>query len=233
MAFTRITRTRLVDKVVESIYNQISSGALRPGDKLPGEVALSEQLGVARPTVREAIGQLIGLGLVERGEYGALVARVPDTAVAARLTPMLLANWETRQLYEARMVIESEIAALASARATRKDIEELSELNRRMLDHCGDDHDYWELDMAFHRLVAGICGNAILVSMHQIINDLFKKYEKSIITLEEIRRKTHDWHASLIESFKKRDAARARAVVRTSLQASEEALIALQKKEMP
>jgi len=231
MAFQKVTRTRLVDKVVESIYNQISNGSLRAGDKLPGEIALGEQLGVARPTVREAIGQLIGLGLIERGEYGVLVAQVPTTAVAAKLAPMLLANWETRQLYEARMAIEGEIAVLACARASRKDIEELTRLNRLMLEQCEDDRCYWELDMAFHQLVAKTCGNDILISMHDIINDLFKKYEKSIITLAEIKRKTHEWHAGLIEAFKKKDSARARNIMRTSLEASEDALIALQRKQ--
>jgi GntR family transcriptional regulator, transcriptional repressor for pyruvate dehydrogenase complex len=231
MAFLKVTRTRLVDKVVESIYNQISNGTLRAGDKLPGEVALGEQLGVARPTVREAIGQLIGLGLIVRGEYGVLVAQVPTSAVAAKLAPMLLANWETRQLYEARMAIESEIAVLACARAARKDIDELTRLNLLMLEQCDDDHSYWELDMAFHRLVAKMCGNDILISMHDIIDDLFRKYEKSIITLEEIKKRTHAWHAGLIEAFRKKDGAQARNIVKTSLQASEEALIALQMKE--
>jgi GntR family transcriptional repressor for pyruvate dehydrogenase complex len=224
----KVTRTRLVDRAVEAIYNQISSGELRAGEKLPGEIALSSQLGVGRPTVREALGQLIGLGLLERKSYGVTVAGGPSMAVAAKLAPMLLASWETRQLYEARMIIEGEIAVLACARATRKDIEDMSALNAQMNAKKDDPGSYWELDAAFHDLVSRTCGNEILRSMHASISDLFAKYEKSVGALEEIKSRTYAWHTEFIDALKKKDSARAKSVIQESLEASEAALTRLQ-----
>jgi GntR family transcriptional repressor for pyruvate dehydrogenase complex len=227
--FSKISKTRLVDKVVEDLYFKISDGTLLPGDKLPGEIALSESLGVGRPTIREAIGQLIGLGLLHRGRYGVFVAQAPSPTVKAKLAPMLLENWEIRKLYEARMVVEGEIAVLACLRATPRHLEKLRELNQLMLEQSDDANHYWELDDQFHQLVAQMSDNTILLTMHQSIRDLFRKYEMSVNTLESIRKQTYVWHTSLIEAFTRKDTEAVRRVVHQSLSASEDALTALQK----
>ncbi len=229
MKFLKISKTRLVDKVVEDLYNKISAGELLPGDKLPGEVALSESLGVGRPTVREAIGQLIGLGLLTRGKYGIFVAQASISTVKATLAPMLLETWEIRKLYEARMVIEAEIAVLACLRANPQHLEKLQELNDQMLEKSNDENSYWILDDQFHELVAEISDNTILVTMHQSIRDLFKKYEVSVNKLEYIRKQTYSWHSSLIEAFARKDTTAVRGIINKSLSESQDALTVLRK----
>jgi DNA-binding FadR family transcriptional regulator len=227
--FSKITKTRLVDKVVEDLYAKISTGELLPGEKLPGEVALSESLGVGRPTVREALGQLIGLGLLNRGRYGIHVAQAPSPTIKAKLAPMLLENWEIRKLYEARMVVEGEIAVLACLRSTPKHLEHLHDLNRQMLEQSNDENSYWKLDDQFHRLVAEMADNTILLTMHQSIRDLFRKYEVSVNKLEAIRAQTYEWHTALVEAFARKDTDTVRKIVHRSLTKSEDALTAMQR----
>jgi len=215
--------------VVEDLYNKISEGELKPGEKLPGEVALSESLGVGRPTIREAIGQLIGLGLVSRGSYGLYVANTSNSAVKARLAPLLLETWEIRELYEARVIIETEIAVLACLRVKAQQLKNLHDINEKMLEKSGDEDSYWILDDEFHELVAEISDNKILITMHQSIRDMFKKYEVSINKLESIRNQTYSWHASLIEAFSRKDTSAVRKVLYESLFESQKALTILRK----
>jgi GntR family transcriptional repressor for pyruvate dehydrogenase complex len=223
----KISKTRLVDKVVETLYQQISDGQILPGEKLPGELQLSESLGVGRPTVREAIGQLIGLGLLYRGKYGIHVADIPTQAVRSKLAPMLLENWEIRELYEARMIIEGEIAVLACIRATPKDIERLVELNELMHQQYDNEQHYWEIDQQFHQLLATIAGNQILRTVQNSITDLFRRYERSVNRLDHIRRQTYAWHNNLIDSCRKKDIEAVRKHIHQSLTESSNALASL------
>jgi GntR family transcriptional repressor for pyruvate dehydrogenase complex len=225
MNLPKITRTRLVDKVVEEIYKKISEGELKAGDKFPGEIELSMQMGVARTTIREAMNQLIGLGLISRGEYGMYVAKEASPSVQARLTPLLLESWEIRKLYEARMIIESEMAVLAAMRAGEKHIKALKDLNRRMMDECSNETSYWENDVAFHDLVAKIADNEILYHVRSTICDLFNKYEKIIVELDVIKSSTYQWHADLIDAIERGDKNGAKKAIYSALEASEKALL--------
>lgn len=215
--------------VVEDLYNKISEGEFLPGEKLPGEVALSESLGVGRPTIREAIGQLIGLGLVDRGHYGLFVANTSSSMVKSKLAPLLLDTWEIRELYEARVVIETEIAVLACLRAKPQQLKKLQDINEMMLEKSDDEDSYWNLDDQFHELVAEISDNKILITMHQSIRGLFKKYEVSINKLEYIRKQTYSWHTSLIEAFSRKDTNAVRKILHQSLFESQDALTVLRK----
>ena len=229
MEYQKLTKIRLADKVVEVIYDQITKGELKPGDRLPTELDLSEQLGVARTTVREAFSQLMGLGLIERSEYGMFIPKEPTTSIQSRLTPLLLKDWETKKLYESRRVIEGELAVLAAAKATAKDFEQLKKINAQMLTEHDTEMSYFEKDAAFHDTVAQLADNEILYTMRSIITNLFNKYEKSVMELEDIKKATHQWHADLIEAMEQQNISRVRQIVNESLDASEKALLALHK----
>jgi DNA-binding FadR family transcriptional regulator len=224
MKLTKIVRSRLTDTVVSQLYEKISQGELQPGEKLSSETELAEQLGVARPTIREAINQLIGLGLLVRGDYGVFVAQDPNQSVQARLQPLLLEQWKTRELYEARMVIMGELAVLAAMKATPNDIETLHRINLRMKDWCDSDESYWERDLEFHNYLAKIADNGILLAINNLLNEMFKRYETSVNQLYSIQAKTYERHDMLIKAIEQRDAEKARAAVYLALQESEEAL---------
>lgn len=227
MELPKLSKIRLADKVVKIIYDRILSGELKSGEKLPGELELSEQMGIARTTVREALGQLMGLGLIDRGENGMYISKEPVSFVQSRLSPLLLKNWEIRKLYEARMIIEGELAVLAAARATEKDIDTLKEINSQMFSEYDSKLSYWEKDMAFHDFVAKIGDNDILDSMRNILCDMFKKYEKNVMELETVKKSTYKWHSDLIDAIKKQEVNRIRDITRASLEASEEGILAL------
>lgn len=221
MTLPKLSKTRLADKAVKIIYNLISIGKFKPGEKLPGEIQLGEEMGIARTTVREALGQLIGLGLINRGENGMFVSQAPASYVQSRIAPLLLENWEIRKLFESRIIIEGELAVLASARVKKEDINYLKKINDQMLSEYNNGLNYWEKDVMFHDNLAKFADNEILNSMRNILWDMFKKYEKNVMELDSVKKATHKWHSDLIDAVEKQDAYRIRNVIRVSLEASE------------
>ena len=97
----------------------MKAGRLRPGDKLPSERDLAERFRVSRPTVREAMRGLSVLGVIEiRHGGGAFVTALDAADLLKPLNFFLsLSDVSIERLYEARVLIESELAALAAERA--------------------------------------------------------------------------------------------------------------------
>jgi GntR family transcriptional repressor for pyruvate dehydrogenase complex len=227
MKLPRLQRSRLTDQVAEVLYNKITNGELRPGEKLPSEMELSEQLGVARPTVREALSRLIGLGLVTRSGYNMMVAEAPDLAVRAGLVPLFLEQWEIRELYEARILIECDLVSLAIVKATPENIRELREINAKLRDADLSENSYWTNDMQFHSQIASMSGNAVMIAISEIINDIFKRYQSNVEELHAIQAATYKQHEELIDAIERRDEQAAREIVIRTLSGSEKALYEL------
>ena len=222
-----ITKARLTDHVVEILYDIISLGEIKPGERLPSEAELSVQLGVARPTVREALSRLLGLGLIVRNEYSMVVAENAAASLHARLVPLLLQEWQTRELYETRILIECDLAILASRKATPEDLVELRAINEQLADESVQ-RSYWELDMEFHCRIAAIAGNEIMMSISRTVNDLFRRLRQDVEELQTIQANTYRDHEALIQAIQQRDENMIRAQITRALSGSEKALFELQ-----
>lgn len=226
MNLPKITKARLTDQVVEILYDKISRGEIKPGEKLPSEAELSVQLGVARPTVREALSRLLGLGLIVRNDYSMAVAENAAASLHARLVPLLLQEWQTQELYEARIFIECDLAILASRKATPEDLVELHMINEQLVDK-NIQRGYWELDMEFHYKVAAIAGNEIMMSISRTINDLFRRLRQDVEKLHSDYTETYQKHEELICAIHERDEDKIRAIVTRTLADAEKALVEL------
>lgn len=227
--FNKLTRKGLTSQAAQAIYDTISSGELKPGEKLPSEIELSEQLGVGRPTVREALSMLIGLGLIERGGYNCVVADTSSHAVRSSMVPMFLKDWETRELFEARKLIEYDLVMLATEKATPEDIQSLRDINEKLKKNDLSSQEYWNYDVEFHSQIAQISGNSVMQSISEIVRDMFKRYEKQVKELHEIYTVTYNDHKDLIDAIESKDAARAREIINRSFSGSEYALYELNK----
>jgi DNA-binding FadR family transcriptional regulator len=231
MKLPKITKSRLTDQVADILYRQIELGELKPGDKLPPEVELSKQLGVARQTIREALSRLLGLGLIQRGESAITVAENCSASARSMLMPMLLDQWEIHEIYEARVLIESDLAALATRKATPDDIAQLRRIDLKLAEGNLSSSRYWEHDMKFHEFLASISGNEVMIAVSTIINDLYKRFKDKIRELHGIQKITYSNHEELINAIEARDEVRAREVVFRSLRGSENALYELLQRE--
>jgi len=134
----RITRHKLAETVAQQLLEQIRGKNLAPGTKLPSERELQAALGVGRSTVREAINGLSMLGVIEiRQGSGAYVATPAAPQGGAEALAAALARGLTRELFEARRLVEVETARLAAERRTDGEVEELAAIldeHRRLVD---------------------------------------------------------------------------------------------------
>ena len=162
--FTPVRHGSTVAETVARLGQAIGMGLLRPGDRLPPETRLAEDLGISPVTLRSALAILRGAGLIEtqRGRVGGtFVSENADGAsfVADRTLPT---EAELRDLGDFRLVVEGGAAALAASRATPAQIDGLERLAVEM-EHLREFAGWSDRDTVFHLLVADASGSQRIV----------------------------------------------------------------------
>ena len=161
--------------LVEQVYNQllkmIIRRELKPGDRLPSEMVLCDQMGVSRNTLRAALNKLDALGFTVSRQGGGTYVKEVDSDVYLNffVQALLTHNVNLLEVMQFRKGIEVEAARLAAANATDEDIAELSEL----LEHCKKNLDEMERfaqsNTDFHTAVAKASHNMMFKKMMEII----------------------------------------------------------------
>ena len=181
MPFHSIEPRRLYRQIADQIRTLIDSGEFKAGSRLPPERDLARQLGVSRPSVREALIALEVEGLVEVRIGSVIYVQRPGAAGPE--DRLFEAEAGPFELLRARQLIESECAALAAKSAKKAQIEAIGEAlaqMRREVDEGG--HQPLDGDRLFHLRVAEATGNGALVAVVELlwkerVGDLYKKLE--------------------------------------------------------
>lgn len=186
--FREAQQNRIFQDVVEQIENAILDGKLKAGDRLPPERELKETLKTSRSTLREALRVLEQKGLIERRlgvGGGAIVKEVTTNQVSQSLGLLIRTRKVSLEdLAEFRERFEGDIAALAASRASVEDTAHLHTLieKARQFAEGGDDQfeNFLAVDKEIHLYFARMTQNpiyiSILMTVHQNINQYFKKY---------------------------------------------------------
>ncbi|GGO62727.1 GntR family transcriptional regulator [Microbacterium nanhaiense] len=220
---TQIRREPLADQAARALFERIRGGEWSLGAKLPGETTLGPQLGVGRSTVREAIRQLAGRGVLETRQGAGVFVTALD---APEDWGAVLGRADIAAVIEARIAIESEGAHLAAERRSPAAIRRI----RRALAERGGAHDtreeYVDADMRFHRAVVEAADNPVLL---ELFDAFVPRLRRAMIDMLRIHRHTdddvdRDAHADLAEAIADRDGARARELSRAHLRGLIDAL---------
>jgi GntR family transcriptional repressor for pyruvate dehydrogenase complex len=169
--FSSVATETLSRKITREIITSIIEGHYRPGDLLPTEEELSQQLGVSRPVVREATKAVTMLGML-RSRQGRGTEVLPDENWN-EFAPEVL---ETRRdvqtvdeflthLLELRRIIEVEAAALAAERASETDVDEIGSFLDAMAQVGDDRAAFAAIDVGFHDAILAATGNRPLRSL--------------------------------------------------------------------
>ena len=175
-----IQRVHVRDMALEQLKRYISANDILPGQKLPSERELAEQLGVARNSLREALRALETVGLIESrvGDGTFLVSQTG--ARIGRTIGLRLAIWggTILEIHNARKMIEIETARVAAENATDDDIRQLAE-QLCLMDVADQFRDYISADMNFHRLIAQASKNQIIAeivtNLTQMLEEILKE----------------------------------------------------------
>lgn len=191
---------RRSDEVAALLLERVTNGHLRPGDRLPPERELAEELGVSRTVIREAVSMLAGKGvLLSMVGSGLKITAVNGSTASQSLGLYLVGNGlDYRQIHEARELIEVQVAGLAAEKAQTEHLEELAAACEQMAAAREDVEQRALADMRFHRALVPAAGNEIygvvLDSLHQGLIEVRKHnlvipeaMEEAISSHEKIR----------------------------------------------
>ena len=163
MPFQSIEPRRLYRQIADQIRTLIRSGEFPAGARLPPERDLAKQLGVSRPSVREALIALEVEGLVEVRIGSGIYVQAPHHHRAASGANDATAG--PFELLRARYVIEGETAALAAKSAKKAQVAAIEETLSAMEHELADDKQPLNGDRMFHMRIAEATGNGALVAV--------------------------------------------------------------------
>lgn len=222
MALQPIENRRLYRHIADQLMQMIGRGEYPPGTRLPAERDLAAQLGVSRPSVREALIALEVEGAVEvRGGAGVFVLQSRRSTATDPLAPVP----GPFDLIHARWIVESECANLAASHATP---EQLAGMKRALDDmRSAPSHNEisLEADQRFHFTIAEASGNSALVMVTRQLWDarrgpLYMQLE-SHFSGKEIWRQAVDEHAEILNAIVSRDGTAARNAMRRHMKNAE------------
>ena len=220
MPIQAVEPRRLYRQIAEQLRGLIRAGEWVVGTRLPAERELAQQLGVSRPSVREALIALEVEGWVEvRTGSGVYVLDRPQPGPA--LSPT---EWGPLELLRARRLVEGETAAMAATQAKRQHLSAMrqalrsmaAEVERGIMPQAGD--------RAFHSAVVEACDNMVLTdTLHHLWDSrsgpLFERLGSHFETLDSWRLALAE-HQAIYDAIAAHDAAAARAAMHHHLDQS-------------
>ncbi|MCG2577846.1 GntR family transcriptional regulator [Dechloromonas sp. XY25] len=157
---------RISDAIAATLERRILEGSLKPGDRLPPERELAVDLGVSRPSLREAIQKLASKGMVtSRQGGGTYVTDVLDTSFSDPWQDMMVKHPNLREdMLEFRRMLEGQAAEWAAERATAADLQLLEQTFAALMDafESDDANKRSEADIAFHQAIGDAAHNVLI-----------------------------------------------------------------------
>ena len=209
-------------QIVARIREAISAGELRSGDRLPPETDLARQLGVSRPTVREALKVLEALNVLESstGPTGGTFVKPLDGAGVAEylmhsISLLLDVDELTlKELWVSRGAIEVPLVGMAAVQRTEQDLATMRNIIAR--DEGRDFDDYFP-DITFHTSIAQASKNRLL-SLFMLSIDTTIKMLAERYTLPEAKQISQNQHRLIYEAIRDQDEMLARLRMKEHLQ---------------
>lgn len=214
---------RLYQQVADQIRTVIEESHFAPGTRLPAERELAQQLGVSRPSLREALIALEIQGIVEtRMGSGVYVCAQPTAAA-----PEAVALGESpSELMQARAMLEGASVTLAAARLSRSGLERVRACVDAMRQDIRRGHPPIDADRRFHVAIAELTGNSLVA---RLTGELFDGRHSPISSRMSVRAETpHTWevalaeHEAILRALEARDPQEAAAAMSVHLKASRE-----------
>lgn len=217
--------TTLVDLVEESLLKYIKEKNLKPGDRLLHEEELSEQLGVGRNVVREALSRLRSLGILDSRKRRGIVLQEPDIRknLEKLINPQMLGRDTIIDLLELRYTLELGIIPTLLNRITDKDIKDLESILAKEV-VLGEVRVSMEDELEFHSWMYAITGNQIIMDLQQMLIPMYRyihdNYDEFDVFNNKIKKeKLQASHKDILQALRNRNKNEYEEVIRRHLMA--------------
>lgn len=217
-----LEKTSVSSYVMDLVMDYLLEGKLRPGDKLPTELEFAEKLDVGRNSVREAMKMLSSLGVIEicRGEGTFIAREISAKAMNPMIMQLVFSEQTPQNLIELRILLDTGIADLATRKLRPGDIERLEAANRELLlaheREVRDEAELSRLDLEFHKALAALTRNELVIRLGESIYTLFFASMKD--SLHAAPTGAHANHQLIIDAMATGDPELVRKAVHDSLE---------------
>jgi GntR family transcriptional repressor for pyruvate dehydrogenase complex len=211
--------------VVDHIRALIEQGTLQPGDRLPPERDLARTLKISRASLRTGLGYLTAMGVMKvRHGVGTFIADGPAKFSDASMSLMgVLHGFQFWQMFEARLIMEGNLAALAAERGKEEHHAALAEEVAEMYAVVDTPADFLKHDVSFHRIIAQASGNPILVALIDTVTSAMYEKRKETVGRADYLREMAEMHREIFRAIRSRNPVEARRLMENHLRSAESA----------
>lgn len=221
----------LVESVVSTVTQQITSRELGSGDKLPTEQQMMQTLGVSRTVIREAISRLQAAELVEtRHGIGTFVLGPKEKNLEPLANPSLMTMYDVLDMLEFRICLETQAAGLAAVKRTEDNIAAIRGILQAFAEQVREGSNAVEADLDFHSQIGKATGNRYFEEFYRFIgqNTLPRMRLKTTQYAREAEdvylMRIHAEHLAVLDAIARQDPESAQAAMRMHLVNSRERL---------
>lgn len=207
--FSQIHSTSSVEVITraisEHLMDALISGQIKPGDMLPSDRTLSEQLGMTRTSVREALKVLHIMGLIQvhPGRRPIVASKSNDLFLSPLSWTFLLGQQNVEHIMDVRRILEIESARLTALKAQPNNIQDLRNTIEKMRKACKsfDVDAFSEVDVDFHLVIAESSGNPIIVNLLTTSGKLLSFISKSGMSTQKQMDEIFHEHLKIFEAI--------------------------------
>ena len=203
--YEKVNQKLLVPQIEDQLMMYIHQEQVAVGDKLPSEYKLAEIFGVGRSTIREAVKSLVIKGILEVKRGSGTYVKNTELIVD---DPLGLAQFEDKyrlamELFDVRILLEPEIAALACRNATEAEKMHIKELCDEVEQLYLEGKNHIQKDMEFHSAIAKCSGNRVVEALIPVILTAITTFAN--LTNRKLLRETIDTHREITNAILRGD----------------------------
>ena len=221
------TQKSLGQKTEDRLMQYILDNNIAIGEKIENEFELAQIFGVGRSTIREAVKGLVSRGVLEirRGDGTYVISNIDMKNDVLGFAHIKDRYRLALDLFEVRLMIEPDIAALACANATAGQLAQLKVLCDEVEMLYTQGHDHIQKDVEFHSYIAKISGNMVVERLIPVINTSVVVFAN--ITYRRLMNETIETHRAIVSCIEKRDAVGAKCAMNMHLTYNRQAIMEL------
>ncbi len=214
-------RPLLVDQVLDSLTSFIRSEGLCPGDRLPSEAELFQRMQCSRNVLREAVGRLTSLGLVDVRRGSGMFVGTADTVRSCALllrSTMMISISDLIEFTEFRRAIEGYAARQAAINATASELAELNALAMAIDQADISREESLQRDYAFHLRLMEIGGNRLMAAILESLLHFLQASMRSTTATPRDVETSRQLHVAIMDGLLRRDPAAAESAMELNRQ---------------
>jgi len=227
--YEKVNQKLLVPQIEDQLIMYIQQEQIEPGAKLPSEYKLAEKFGVGRSTIREATKSLVSKGILEVKRGAGTFIKSTEMVVN---DPLGLSQFEDKyrlamELFDVRILLEPEVAAVACKNATEEDKERIKNLCDEVEQLYMEGKNHIKKDMEFHEAIAKCSGNQVVEVLIPVILTAVTTFAN--LTNRKLQKETIETHREITDAIMRGDSMGAKCAMIMHLTYNRQKLLEMSK----